>query len=180
MDRNSSIGMPLFPTMKVCIGENFSLKILMPLLVVRRPLFTSIAMHCKILKSCLQNSQISSLLSFRIPLSGIPNGRMLHVILTERSEWKDLLHRLTLHGKKEWKNAHANKNAFAAFPIPLFFVQRCRPERSRRTCSFCRSKCPYVTSSVSQEVCWQRLIPRLLSSGPPLGITILLSASIFD
>ena len=45
MDRNSSIGMPPFPTMKVCIGENFSLKILMPLLVVRRPLFTSIAMH---------------------------------------------------------------------------------------------------------------------------------------
>ena len=24
--------------------------------------------------------------------------------------------------KKEWKTAHANKNAFAAFSIPLFFV----------------------------------------------------------
>ena len=38
----------------------------------------------KILKSRLQNSQISSPLSFRIPLSGIPNGRMLHVILNGR------------------------------------------------------------------------------------------------
>ena len=56
----------------------------------------------------MQNSQISfTKFSNLIPVflpdtpSGIPNGRMLHVILTgrmlhviltERSEWKDLLH----------------------------------------------------------------------------------------
>ena len=72
----------------------------------------------KILKSRLQNSQISSPLSFRIPLSGIPNGRMLHVILTERmlhviltermlhvilterGEWKDLIALGLLPSKK--------------------------------------------------------------------------------
>ena len=31
------------------------------------------------------------------------------VILTERSERKDLQHRLTLSSKEEWKTAHANK-----------------------------------------------------------------------
>ncbi len=31
--------------------------------------------------------------------------------------------------KEEWKTAHANKNAFATFSIPLFFVQRCHPKR---------------------------------------------------
>ena len=41
------------------------------------------------------------------------------VVLSERSEWRDLLHSLTLSSKEEWKNAHANKNAFAAFSIPL-------------------------------------------------------------
>ena len=84
----------------------------------------------KILKSRLQNSQISSPLSFRIPLSGIPNGpmllvtltgRMLHVILTEQSEWKDLIALGLLPSKKaEWKTAHAIEHAFAAFSIPLF------------------------------------------------------------
>ena len=130
MDRNSSIGMPPFPTMKVCIGENFSLKILMPLLVVRRPLFTSIAMHCKILKSRLQNSQILSLLSFRIPLSGIPDGpilliiltgRMLHVILTEQSEWKDLLlFGSLLHRKRNGKPLMLSNTHSLPFPFRFF------------------------------------------------------------
>ena len=64
-----------------------------------------------------------------------------------------------------------SKNAFAAFSIPLFFIQTlaswmlfCRPERSRRTCIL------HVTSSGSREVCWQRQIPRLRSSGPSLGM----------
>ena len=35
-----------------------------------------------------------------------------------------------LSPKEEWKNAHANKNAFAAFSIPLFFVQRCHVANS--------------------------------------------------
>ena len=126
----------------------------------------------KILKFRLQNSQISSLLSYRIPLSGIPNRRILHVILTERSEWKDLLlFGSLLHRKRNGKTLMLIKTHSLPFPF-RFFVQRCRPERSRRTCSFCRSKCPYVTPSVSREGCWQRLIPRLRSSGPSLGMNI--------
>ena len=40
------------------------------------------------------------------------------VIPTERSEWRNLQFQ---HARKEeWKTAHANKNAFAAFSIPLF------------------------------------------------------------
>ena len=37
-----------------------------------------------------------------------------------------------LSSKEEWKNAHANKNAFAAFSIPLSLSKRCHPERQSR------------------------------------------------
>ena len=74
--------------------------------------------------------------------------------------------------KRNGKTLMLSKNAFAAFSIPLFFIQTlaswmlfCRPERSRRICIL------HVTSSGSREVCWQRQIPRLRSSGPPLGMT---------
>ena len=90
----------------------------------------------------------------------------------ERAKQKDLPRRLTLHRKEEWKTAHANKNAFAAFSIPLFFIQLLE----RRTKAFLTPQayflspraaacCPgaaegpaspvilHVTSSGSREVC---------------------------
>ena len=49
--------------------------------------------------------------------------------------------RFIFSSKEEWKTAHANKNAFASFSIPLFSVQALaswmlfyRPEQSRRIC----------------------------------------------
>ena len=64
----------------------------------------------------------------------------LPVILTERSEWNDLIALSLLQSKKEeLKNAHANKNAFAAFSIPLF-SKRWLAERKRLVISFCRGE----------------------------------------
>ena len=54
-------------------------------------------------------------------LSILTDWRRHTVILTERSEWKDLTASGLLPSKKEeWKTAHADKNAFAAFSIPRF------------------------------------------------------------
>ena len=81
----------------------------------------------KILKSRLQNSQISfTKFSNPIPVflpdtpSGIPDGRMLLFILTERSEWKDLLYRLTLHGKRNGKPLMLTKTHSLPFPFRFF------------------------------------------------------------
>ena len=82
-------------------------------------------------------------------------GPALHAILTERSEWKDLIALGLLPSKKEeWKNAHANKNAFAAFSIPLFFTQAlasraalCHGERQPNHLPFCSAHF-YITSSI--------------------------------
>ena len=99
-----------------------------------------------------------------------------HVIQTERSERKDLIALDLLPSKKEeWKTAHANKNAFAAFSIPLFCPTLTCPERQPVVLSAAEGPVlpviPHVTSSGSREVCWQRQIPRLRSFGPTLGMT---------
>ena len=59
--------------------------------------------------------------AFSIPLFFVMVnvGRWHHVIPTERSEWRDLLHRLTFHRKRNGKTLMLSKNAFAAFSIPL-------------------------------------------------------------
>ena len=44
--KNSSMGTPPEPTTKDCLGWNLSRNTPSPSLVVRRPLLTSIAMHC--------------------------------------------------------------------------------------------------------------------------------------
>ncbi len=60
--------------------------------------------------------------------------------------------------KEEWKTAHANKNAFAAFSIPLFCTQAlasradlCHGERQPNHLPFCSAHF-YISSSGSREV----------------------------
>ena len=91
----------------------------------------------KILKSRLQNSQISftkfsNLIPVFLPdtpsgipngrmLLFIPNGRMLHVILTERSEWKDLLlFGSLLHRKRNEKPLMLSNTHSLPFPFRFF------------------------------------------------------------
>ena len=84
----------------------------------------------------------------------IPTGGRGHpVIPTERSEWRDLLHSLTFHRKRNGKPLMLTKNAFAAFSIPLFFVM------------VSGGRSPKPNHLLKPQ------IPRLRSSGPPLGMT---------
>ena len=56
-------------------------------------------------------------------------GSALHVIPTERSEWRDLSCRLHCHKKRNGKTLMLSKMHSLTFPF-LFSVLRCRPERS--------------------------------------------------
>ena len=87
----------------------------------------------KILKSRLQNSQISPDTPFRHPERAYASCHLerayasCHLERAYASCHPDRVQRVEgsvvsapLSPKAEWKNAHANKNAFAAFSIPLF------------------------------------------------------------
>ena len=75
--------------------------------------------------------------------------------------------RLIFHRKRNGKPLMLIKTH--SLPFPFLFL--C-PTLARRTRTFLTPQAYFlVTSGISREVCWQRQIPRLRSSGPTLGMT---------
>ena len=94
-------------------------------------------------------------------------GPVLPVILTERSERKDLLHRFALHRKRNGKPLMLIKTHSLPFPFLFLYPNAsilsepfpchpdsaapCHPERSRRICSPCHpDRAKRVEGSASQ------------------------------